>query len=201
MPLECWRPLPRYVAPRRKRLNSIFIKAPSREPANRFRRTASRLVPRCEVRHLGALGSAIGARAGRLVCPQHVYPGSRAVQFTSKTLRPSDQGRLQGPDRRMEGRQVRSRTPDGSLQKSGREVFRQHGRPPRRLRPVEFETHRWNAVNMGPKKDVVGLLQQGGTQARPAVRRERALWISYKWSAVEPRFRQDRAARGRALRW
>ena len=43
---------------------------------------------------------------------------------------------------------------------------------------------RWNAVNMGPKKDVVGMWQKAARKQGLALRRERALWISYKWFAV-----------------
>ena len=40
----------------------------------------ARLVPRCQVRHLGALERAVRARSGRLVRPQHVYPGPQPVR-------------------------------------------------------------------------------------------------------------------------
>ncbi len=49
---------------------------------------------------------------------------------------------------------------------------------------------------MGPKKDIVGAVPQGRAEARPEVRRQRALWISYKWFARQPRRRQDRALAG-----
>ena len=45
----------------------------------------SRLVPRRQVRHLGALGSAVGHRRWRLVRPQHVHAGLRPVQLPVET--------------------------------------------------------------------------------------------------------------------
>ena len=44
---------------------------------------------------------------------------------------------------------------------------------------------RWNAVNMGPKKDVVGMWEKAARQAGPAsFGVSEHLWISYKWFAV-----------------
>src|SRR5690242_5003525 len=40
---------------------------------------------------------------------------------------------------------------------------------------------RWNAVNMGPKKDVVGLFRQAATKRGLKFGVSEHLWISYKW--------------------
>ncbi len=52
-----------------------------------------RLVPRCQVRHLGALGTAGGTRPGRLVRPLHVYAGHPHYDHHVKTYgHPSEKG-------------------------------------------------------------------------------------------------------------
>ena len=43
---------------------------------------------------------------------------------------------------------------------------------------------RWNAVNMGPKKDVVGLWQKAARNQGLRFGVSEHLWISYKWFAV-----------------
>jgi len=43
---------------------------------------------------------------------------------------------------------------------------------------------RWNAVNMGPKKDIVGLFRQAALRQGLKFGVSEHLWISYKWFAV-----------------
>ena len=55
----------------------------------RRRLQVSRLVPRRQVRHLGALDGPVRARGGRLVRPQDVHPGRAGLQVPRHALRPS----------------------------------------------------------------------------------------------------------------
>ena len=65
---------------------------------------------------------------------------------------------------------------DGSIRESGGEILREHGRPSRQFRHVEFAIS--NAMERregaGPKKDIVGMLEAGGAQTGVAFWRERA---------------------------
>ena len=54
------------------------------------------VVARRQVRRMGALGSAVHARAGRLVCARHVSGGQPAISIPPQTFRPSVGIRLQG---------------------------------------------------------------------------------------------------------
>src|SRR5271157_3720839 len=53
-----------------------------------------RLVSRCQVRHMGALGAAIGSRDGRLVRAADVHTGAPPVQLPRQDLRPPVEVRL-----------------------------------------------------------------------------------------------------------
>ena len=70
LPPDIWNlpPLPVAAGPVSRRLEGI-------EPA--LHRAG--VVARCQVWRMGALGSAIHARAGRLVCTRHVYSGQRTI--------------------------------------------------------------------------------------------------------------------------
>ena len=65
--------------------------------------TRARLVPRREVRHLGALGPAVGAGGRRLVRAADVPAGPRAVRAPREDVRPPLEGRLQGRHPHLEG--------------------------------------------------------------------------------------------------
>ena len=60
-----------------------------------YRLYRARVVARCQVRRVGALGPAVHARAGRLVCARHVSGRQRAIQLPHQALRPSVGIRLQ----------------------------------------------------------------------------------------------------------
>ena len=60
--------------------------------------------------------------------------------------------------------------------------------------------HRWNAMNMGPKRDVVGDWQKAAQEERPAVRRLGALRRQLYVVPGKPWRRQDGAVGGHALR-
>ena len=98
-----------------------------------------RLVPRRQVRHLGALGAAGRADGRRLVRPRHVRAGQQALQVSPRALRPSVEVRLQGHHPALEGGEVGPRPADAALQEGRREVLRQHGLAPRQLLPLELE--------------------------------------------------------------
>ena len=85
------------------------------------------VVSRREIRHLGALGSAIGAGAGRLVRAQHVHRGQRAVQVSLRDLRAPFEVRIQGRRFRRGRAKVRRRASDRDVQEGRREILRQHG--------------------------------------------------------------------------
>ena len=58
---------------------------------------------------------------------------------------------------------------------------------------------RWNAVNMGPQKDVVGMWQKAARNHGLQVRRERALMDQLQVVRCESRLRQDRTDGRRSL--
>ena len=96
----------------------------------------TRMVPRCQVRHMGTLGPAVRARGGRLVCPTHVLPRALAIRIPCQEIRRPRQVRIQGCDTRMAGREVGSRISDQALQGCRGALFRHTGQPPRQLRSV-----------------------------------------------------------------
>ena len=96
----------------------------------------ARLVPRREVRDLGALGPAVGAGGRRLVRAADVPAGPRAVRAPREDVRPPVEGRLQGRDPHLEGGGVRPGRADEGVQEGGRALLRDDGRAPRQLRPA-----------------------------------------------------------------
>src|SRR5208283_3253279 len=68
----------------------------------------SGMVPRREVRHLGALGRRMPARARQLVCALHVSPGPSRLRVAPRRIRPSVNERLQGSRELVERRALRS---------------------------------------------------------------------------------------------
>ena len=131
----------------------------------------SRLVPRRQVRHLGALGAAGGADGRRLVRPRHVRAGQQALQVSPGALRPSVGVRLQGHHPAVEGGEVGPRPPDAALQEGRREVFRQHGLAPRQLLPLELEAPPVERRQHGAEARRGRRLAEGGAEIRPEVRR------------------------------
>ena len=89
----------------------------SREPANRSSLPGAGLVSRRQVRHLGALGTAVRGRVWRLVRAANVYRGRAAIPAPPRALRPPFQDRFCGRHQVVESRQVRRGLPDGPLSK------------------------------------------------------------------------------------
>ena len=65
--------------------------------------------------------------------------GSDQYDYHRQTLRPPIQSRLQGPHPPLHRRPVGPRAPHGSLPEGRRQILLLHGRPPRRLRPLELQ--------------------------------------------------------------
>src|SRR6185312_17178952 len=118
------------------------------------------MVSRREVRHLGALGSAVGDRRRRLVCAEYVHRGQPAIQLSRGNLRASFEIRIQRHDSALEGRTLRTTGIDEALQESRGEVFRKHGRTPRQLRSVEFEIPAMERSRYGAQERYRGTLAQ-----------------------------------------
>ena len=134
-PVHCWRSR-RHCRSRRLTREYGATARHSSRPLSRYARVTpavhgSQVVSGCQVRHLVALGPAVGHRAWRLVCTLHVRPDQRPVSLSGHDLRPSLQGRLQRSLSPLEGRRFRSRTPDGFICQGRRKILRQHGRASR----------------------------------------------------------------------
>src|ERR1035438_9437989 len=99
----------------------------------------SRMVPRCQIRHLGTLGTTVGCGGRRLVRAQHLHTGQPAKQGSRGAIWTSFQVRPQRYLQDLDGRQVRSRPSDSALQKGGSKVLHDDGGPPRQLRPLGLE--------------------------------------------------------------
>ena len=160
----------------------------------------SRLVPRREVRHLGALGTAGRADGRRLVRPAAVRAGASALQGPPGALRPSHQARLQGHHPALEGREVGPRPADGALQEGRRALLRQHGLAPRQLLPLELDAPQVERREDGPAPRRRRRLAEGRQEARPAVRRLRAPGRQLHLVPGQPPLGQDGPAGRRALR-
>ena len=161
-----------------------------------------RVVPRCEVRHLVALGAGRGAGRVRrqLVRAPDVCAGDAGVRAPRPDLRPPVEVRLQGRHRAVEGGEVRPGPPDGPLREGGGEVLRQHGRAPRQLRPVELEAPGVERGQPRPEEGHRRALAGRGAQARAALRRQRAFRAQLQLDAAQPRQRHQRAHGRRAVR-
>ncbi len=133
----------------------------------------ARLVPERKVRHLGALGSAMRTRAGRLVCPPYVPRGRTAEPVARRALRPAVPIRFQGCHPCLESGEVGPRSPRRALQARRCAVLLRTGQPPRQPRPLGFEIP---AVEFCPRRPAEGpdrRLGEGRQGPGPALRRER----------------------------
>src|SRR5450759_4049507 len=126
------------------------------------------MVPRRQVRHLGALGAAGRADGGRLVCAQNVSGRFGGLQRSSRALRPSLDEWLEGHHSTLESRAVGSGEIDGALQKSRREILRQHGHASRRFFPVEFAVAPMECRELRSASRRGGRLAKGREEKWPA---------------------------------
>ncbi len=157
------------------------------------------VVPRREVRHLGALGAAGRADGGRLVCAQDVSARLGGLQGSPGALRPSVHERLEGHHSALESREVGPGEVDGALQKGRREIFRQHGLAPRRFFPVEFDAAQMERRQLRAAPRRGGRMAEGGEEERPALRRFRTSRRELHLVSGRAQVRQDRPAGRRAV--
>ena len=160
------------------------------------------MVPRCQVRHLGALGTDFRHRHWRLVRPQHVHGRQPPVSIPSENLRPSLEVRIQGHHPAVEGRALRPEVPRAPLPPSRREVLSSAwastattsicGTP---------ATAAGTAVKMGPKRDIVGRVAQGRARRGSPIRRQRARLGQLQLVGDQQGRRQAGPLRGHSLRW
>ena len=134
----------------------------------------SRLVPRRQARHLGRLGTGVGARAGRLVRPRLYDPGGRRVQVSRRALRASFEVRFQGHHSALEGPALGPRPPDGALQEGRGQILLHDRRTSRQLRLLELEVSAVELRQYGPQAGHRRRVAEGRTKTRPAVRHDRA---------------------------
>jgi hypothetical protein len=170
---------------------SRFAKAQAAQGGN-FLRTRSfspglqdsGVVPRREVRHLVSLGAAIGHRVRRLVRPQYVPAGIEAVPYHVETYgHPSKVGYKDLVDNWKAAKW----DPDhlmGLYKKAGAKYFVSMGVHHDNFDLWDSKYTRWNAVNMGPKKDIVGMWQKAARKQGLRFGVSEHLWISYKWFSV-----------------
>ncbi len=109
--------------------------------------------------------------------PQYNYPPRNATGIP--------QSRLQGHHRRLESGKVRSRPSHEPLQESRREILSS----PWAVHHDNFDLwnsrhQQWNAVNMGPHKDIVGLWREAARNQGLRFGLSDHLWITYKWFSV-----------------
>src|ERR1022692_4638473 len=142
------------------------------------------MVPRRQVRHLGALGSAIGRRRRRLVCPQHVHAGQRAMQISRRCLRPSSKFGFKDVIPTWKGDKFDPDHLVSLYKKAGAKYFVSMGVHHDNFDLWNSKHTRWNAVNMGPRKDVVGMFRNAAMREGLKFGVSEHLWISYKWFSV-----------------
>ncbi len=160
----------------------------------------SRLVPRRQARHLGALGAAVGPDVRRLVRAAHVPPGPQAVPGPSRTTT----GIRRRAATRTSSRcgRPRSGIPARLMalyKKAGARYFVSMGVHHDNFDLWDSKYHRWNAVKMGPHRDVVGDWQKAAKEEGLRVRRLRAPRRELHLVAGEPRL-ATRPAHWRACR-
>ena len=127
--------------------------------------------------------------------------GSRQYKYHVADLRTPLEGRIQGRDRDLEGRQVQCGAPDRALQEGRREVLLQHGGAPRQLRPVEFEVPAALELGrLGAEDRRRRAVPEGDFEGRAEVRRQRASVQQLQLVFHIPRERQGGPARRRAVR-
>ena len=99
----------------------------------------TRVVPRCQVRHLGPLGTAVCRRLWRLDGPFALYRRFTRVQLARGALWTSIGVWFQGCSAAVQGREVGPRCSGRALQALWRTILLRTGQPPRQLRPVELQ--------------------------------------------------------------
>ena len=150
----------------------------------------------------GILGAAIAARGRRLVCAAHVYRGARRSTGSTSTASAIRRSSATRTSRRC-GRPGKF-DPDRLMtlyKQAGAKYFVVLANHHDNWDNWNSKYHRWNSVNMGPKKDIVGLVgRRPRKQARPAVRRHRASGPQLQLVQHQQRQRQEGPAGRRALR-
>ena len=127
-------------------------------------------------------GPHVGDWHGRLVRPQYVH--RRAAASTSTISKTYGHPSKFGYKDAIPLWKAERFDPEALVRlykQGGREVLRQHGRPLRQLRSVELAHHRWNSVNMGPKKDIVGQWREAARAEGLRFGVSEHVWGSYNW--------------------
>ena len=119
----------------------------------------ARMVPRREVRHLGALGRRMPARARQLVCAVHVSPGPSRLRVAPRRIRTSVHERLQGSGELVERRAFRSGRAVEILQGKRRKIFHGAGQLPRQFRQLELKV---SAVELRERRAAQGHYRPAG---------------------------------------
>ena len=97
---------------------------------------------------------------------RHMYEqGSAQYKDHLEPLRPPLDQRLQGHHPALEGREVGPGPADGALQEGRRALLREHGLPPRQLRPLELDAPPLERGEDGPEARRGGRLAEGGAEA------------------------------------
>ena len=115
------------------------------------------MVPGCQAGHMVALGSTIGPDVRGLVRPQYVSRRFRAIPVPYPPLRTSVEIRLKGYRSAMESGEIRSGIADGLVCAAGAKYFVAQAMHHDNFFNYDSKIHRFNSVNMGPKKDIVAL--------------------------------------------
>ena len=161
----------------------------------------ARLVPRCQVRHLGSLGPPMRARTGRLVRAEHVRRGLRAD--TGATSRTSGHPSKVGFKDVIHRWQAENWDPEKLLalyKRAGAQYFVALANHHDNFDLWDSKYQPWNSVRVGPKKDLIAGWAAGRAQARAALRRQRPRVARLVLVRGRPGRGRERPAGGRALR-
>ena len=131
----------------------------------------SGLVPRRQARPLVALGAAVGAGAGRLVWPLHVYAGPPDVRASPEDLWPPVGHGHEGSAASLEGGALGPGCADPALCARRREIFRRACLPSRQSRLLRQPLSRLELDARRPQAGRGRHLGEGGAQGGPAFRR------------------------------
>ncbi len=139
------------------------------------------MVQGCEVWNLGALGAAVGGGSGDWYArnmyiegsAQHAYhlkTYGHPSKFGFKDTIPAWKAEKFDPDHLMD-----------LYKKAGAKYFMTMGVHHDNFDLWNSKFNRWNAVNMGPKKDIVGMWGKAARSHGLKFAVSDHLWISYKW--------------------
>ena len=131
-----------------------------------IRISRARLVSRCEVRDVGALGAAMPAGSGRLVWAADVRAGAARLRASSQASTAIRAGPASSTSSAAGRRSIGTRRYLlDRYRKAGARYFMAMACHHDNLDLFDSQHHRWNSLRVGPKRDIVGTWEKLVRQA------------------------------------